>query len=109
MTKAELTELISEIERFPVGEIDAKVEHLISRGVTVDELTPTQQKIKWLDSINGTNTVVTYEGNEYTVTGLMKKRIGNSRVISVELTPLNKANSLTYVRVQDVKRREHDR
>lgn len=109
MTKAELTELISEIERFPVGEIEMKVEHLISHGVTVEELTPTQQKIKWLGTVLGTETVVEYHGDECTidctVIGLVQWLKNGKKVISAELLPCNGAGTIRC-RIDKVERKE---
>lgn len=65
-----------------------------------------QDKIKYLTEILGTETKVTHNGTSYTVTGLIQRRIKGQKIISVELTPCNGANSLTYCRVQDIERRE---
>lgn len=64
-----------------------------------------QNQIKYLTDILGTKTTVTHNSADYTVTGLIQRRIKGQKIISVELTPLNGANSLTYCRVQDIERR----
>lgn len=65
-----------------------------------------QAKIAYLGDILGTDKKVKHNGGEYTVSGLMQKRIRGQKVISVELTPCNGADSLTYCRVQDIERGE---
>lgn len=65
-----------------------------------------QNKIKYFTEILGTNETVTHNDVDYTVTGLIQRRIRGQKIITVELTPLNGANSLTYCRVQDIERRE---
>lgn len=66
----------------------------------------TPQMIEYLDRINGTDTVVGYNGIAYTVSGLIQRKRSGVKVITVELTPCNGADSLIYCRVQDIERRE---
>ena len=84
--------------------VRAVYDYLIENGVDVTGDTPLREKIKWLNQINGTSTKVLHDGAEYTVDGLIQKRNEKGTYITVVLKPCNGANSLSYVRVQDIER-----
>ena len=108
MTKSELIELLRTLETFPRGEVEQKADYLIKNGVEVTDDTPLREKIKWLNQINGTSKKVLHNGGEYTVDGLLQKRNEKGKYITVILKPCNGANSLSYVRVQDIEREQSD-
>ena len=102
ITKSELIELLRTLETFPRGEVEMKADYLLENGVDATGDTPLREKIKWLNQINGTSTKVLHDGAEYTVDGLIQKRNEIGKYITVILKPCNGADSLSYVRVQDI-------